>query len=273
MRLGSRWRTLTLLGLLALVATVLYAHDLFIKLDSYFLVPNTRMVVPVLNGTFTVSENSIARDRILDLSVVHHGERKRLATTLWAPEGDTTRFTLQTGEAGTYVMGVSTKPRDLGLSAVDFNEYLEHDGIPDVLAERRRSGELAKDVVERYHKHVKAVLQVGDRRSDDFATPLGYPAEIVPVANPYSLQAGQTLRVLCLVDGNPVPNQLVIAGGEDADGRPIKERATRTDGRGATTVRLDRGGRWYVKFIHMVRSPNAEIDYESKWATLTFEIR
>ena len=31
-------------------------------------------------------------------------------------------------------------------------------------------------------------------------------------------------------------------------------------------------GRWYVKFIHMVRASEPGLDYESKWATLTFEI-
>jgi hypothetical protein len=33
------------------------------------------------------------------------------------------------------------------------------------------------------------------------------------------------------------------------------------------------GGRWYVKFIHMVRVTEPGLDYESKWATLTFETR
>jgi hypothetical protein len=38
-------------------------------------------------------------------------------------------------------------------------------------------------------------------------------------------------------------------------------------------VTLDAAGKWYVKFIHMARANRAGLDYESKWATLTFEIR
>lgn len=267
-----RAKATLLAGLLTAAAGALNAHDLFIKLDSFFVEPNTQIQVPVLNGTFSVSENAITSDRVLDLSLVSGGSRKRLATTLWTAAGDTTWLTLQTGASGSYVVGVSTRARDLELSAADFNEYLEHDGIPDVLQARRQSGELARDVVERYHKHVKAVFQVGERRSDDFAEILGYPAEIIPLDNPYSLEVGGILRIRCLVDGNPVARQLVIAGGDGSAG-VISERSARTDADGMATFRVDGPGKWYVKFIHMVRSPEEGIDYESKWATLSFEVR
>lgn len=267
-----RVKTLMSIGLLTLVTAVVSAHDLFIKLDSYFLDPNTRVRIPLLNGTFLLSENSITPDRVLDLSVVSGGSRTPLATTPWTAVGDTTWLSLQTGASGTYVVGVSTKPRELALSAVDFNEYLEHDGIPDVLEERRKRGELAKDVVERYHKHVKAVFQVGERRTDDFAGTLGYPAEIVPLDNPYNLGSTKTVRVRCLVDGRAVANQLLIAGAESSTGL-IDERSTRTDVNGVASFRIDQPGKWYVKFIHMARSAEHGIDYESKWATLTFEVR
>ena len=34
---------------------------------------------------------------------------------------------------------------------------------------------------------------------------------------------------------------------------------------------LSAPGRWFVKFIHMVPG-TGRVDYESKWATLTFEV-
>ena len=103
----------------------------------------------------------------------------------WVPHGDSTLLTIETGAAGTYVVGASIRHSEIDLQAADFNEYLEHDGIPDVLEARHRDNELGKDVRERYSKHVKAVFQVGDARTDDFSAILGYPAEIVPLNNPY----------------------------------------------------------------------------------------
>lgn len=87
---------------------------------------------------------------------------------------------IQTGESGTYVVGVSTKPKEIDLKAAEFNDYLGHDGIPDTLAARRKMNELNKDVRERYSKHVRTIFQVGDQRSDDYKRPLNYPVEIIP---------------------------------------------------------------------------------------------
>ncbi len=255
--------------LLLLVASVALAHDLFLKLDTYFVEPHTRVRIPVLNGTFTKSENFVARDRLADISVVSPRGRAKLApAAAWGPGPDSTSLlSVELGDAGTYVAGASTRPREISLSAADFNAYLAEDGLPDVLAARRLDNELGKDARERYSKHVKAVFQVGQARTPEFATVFGYPAEIVPLENPYTLGSGATLRVRCLVDGRAVANQTVLWGG------PAAERSTRTDSAGVAQVTLDATGKWYVKFVRMVRANRAGLDYESKWATLTFEVR
>lgn len=277
-----RSRTVLVSSIFLCIATILYAHELYIKFDSYLLEPNTSVSVPILNGTFDVSENSISRDRVTDISVVSPTGRAHIDTARWIAEGDTTFLTFETGEEGTYVVGASTRPRDLGLAAADFNEYLDHDGIPDVLEARRRNDELDVDVQERYSKHVKAVVQVGDKvttpkswwqfwKGDELAytTVLGYPAEIVPLVNPYAITVGNELQVRCLVDGSPVASQLVVAGQEG--GRNMMQ--TRTDEDGVATLQLDTAGNWFVRFINMVPLAGGDADYESKWATLTFHLR
>ena len=267
-------RTILVAGTLLLIASVALAHDLFLKLDTYFLEPHARMRIRVLNGTFTKSEGFVATERLADISVVSPSGRTRLpAATVWSRGPDSASvLTVEVGDAGTYVVGASTRTREIQLAAQDFNSYLEEDGLPDVLEARRRDNELGQGARERYSKHVKAVLQVGGARTPGFSAALGYPAEIVPLDNPYALARGAPLRVGCLVDGRPVGNQTVIWGGEK-DGQAFAQRSTRTDTAGVAVVAPDQAGRWYVKFIHMVRVTEAGLDYESKWATLTFEIR
>ena len=266
----------TLVGLLlALTATALFAHDLFIKPDSYFVEPNSSATIPILNGTFELSENSITADRVLDVSIAAGGKRHTPPIDSWSAgeEQDTTYLRVETKSPGTYVIGASTRHREFSLSAADFNAYLEHDGIPDVLEARRREGELEKDVRERYGKHVKAIVQVGNERTDDYSVRLGYSAEIVPLMNPYALSAGDDIVVQCLVDGEPVSGQLAILGGQSADSM-IAERIGRTDESGKIRFTIDRPGHWYIKFINMVKLESSpDIDYESKWATLTFAVR
>jgi hypothetical protein len=258
------------LALTLAVATLAAAHDLFLKLETYFVPPRATVRVAVLNGTFTVSEAAVGPERLADLSLVTPQGRETLSRALWQPSGDSTWLTLHTQKPGTYVVGASTLARVLTLSADDFNKYLKEDGLPDVLQGRADRGELGKPARERYQKHVKALLQVGEARTIDYETRLGYPAELVPLTNPYDAQVGDTLAFWCLVDGKAVPDQVVLAGGDGPGGeRALAEG--RSDAQGVVRFAIAAPGRWFIKFVHMVPG-SGRVDYESKWATLTFEI-
>lgn len=260
-------------ALLLFVVTVLAAHDLFIKPAAFFLAPNTASRALIVNGTFTRSENSITWDRVRDVSIVGPAGRSHADVSAWSAKGDTSVLRFTTGAAGTYVLGVSTLPRELRLEGKEFNAYLESDGVPDVLAARRASGDITKAARERYQKHIKAMVQVGDTHSDAYATPLGYPAELIPVANPYALESGAPLRLRVLVDGQPVANQYVVSGGRTPAGGRIAAAGYRSDSAGIVHIPLRAAGQWYVKFIHMTKVADDTVDYESKWASLTFEVR
>lgn len=259
--------------LLALGATSLAAHDLFLKPFDFFVAPGSEARVRVLNGTFEKSENAVARNRLRDLSVVTPGGVQRADTTAWSDTGDTSVFTFRTGAAGTYLIGASTLPRGIRLDGKQFNEYLASDGVPDVLAARHRAGALEQPSHERYSKHVKTVLQVGEPRTGGFDTVLGYPAELVPLDNPYAIKVGQSLRVRALVDGKPVANQFVVAGGRTPSGARLQVQQVRSSADGVARVTVGSRGYWYVKFIHMVPVTGDSVNYESKWATLTFRVR
>lgn len=254
---------------LALGSGLLRAHDLFIKMDSYFVSPNTAVTLPIINGTFVLSENAITPDRVGDVSLVVNGRRTTLGLDGWTAETDTTFLQLRTGDAGTYVVGVSTLPRTLGLDGPDFNEYLAVDGIPDMLVDRAANRELNDEAWEEYSKHIKAVFQVGDARTGGLDVALGYPAELVPLVNPYELTVGGEMIVRALVDGEPVAGQLVLVGG-DGD---MASTEGRTDDGGVFRFTLDAPGRWYAKFINMRKTDREGLTHESKWATLSFEIR
>jgi uncharacterized GH25 family protein len=266
-------RKILILVLLLIVVVSAQAHDLFLRLDTYFLPPNSSAVVRLLNGTFQKSEGLVARERMRDISVRAPDLRRPIADSVkWRNQGETTIMDLQTGGPGTYVVGISTNPKEISLKAADFNDYLAHDGLPDILAARRKSDELNFDVRERYSKHVRAIFQVGDVLSDDYKSPLGYPVEIIPQQNPYSLKRGQILRVFCSLEGQPLVNQFVIAGWEDANGK-IHTNETRTNTSGVAQFKLSDTGKWFVKFIYMQPIAEQGLNYESKWASLTFELR
>lgn len=138
-------RAITITAILMLgVAATLAAHDLFLKPATFFLAPNAASQAYIVNGTFTRSENSVTLDRVRDVSVVGPAGRAHPDPAAWSDKGDTSVLRFTTGAAGTYALGVSTLPRALRLEAKDFNAYLASDGVPDVLATRRKNGELAR---------------------------------------------------------------------------------------------------------------------------------
>jgi len=266
-------RIITGCATLLLVVVAAQAHDLFLKLDSYFLPPNSKANVRVLNGTFQKSDGTVARERLADLSLHGPGLTRASADSIeWRAEEKTSVMEIQTGDPGTYLVGISTRPREIALKAADFNEYLSHDGIPDTLAARRKNNELGKDVRERYSKHVRTIFQVGDKLSDDYQKPLNYPVELIPQQNPYALKVGRTIAVLCLLEGRPIRNQFVMAGWESRGGK-LHTLSARSDAKGIARIRLGGAGKWYVKFIHMTPISEPNLNYESKWASLTFEIK
>ena len=259
-------------ALLAVAAASLSAHDMFLKLDNYFPTRGDTIRVPLLNGTFTKSENGIGWERVREYVVVAPNGVSHPDPREWSIVRDTTRFELPLKTEGTWVVGVATKPNVIALKGADFNAYLKEEGITDILALRKKHGQLDKSVRERYAKNVKAVFQVGDERTAQVSTALGFPAEIVPLDNPYVGQRSGTLRMRCDVDGKPVAGLTVLVGSQKGHDKP-KERSLVTDAHGVITIRINRSGRWYVKFVRMAPVAGGDVDYESKWATLTFEVR
>ncbi len=255
----------------SLVASI-FAHDLFLKTDSFFLQPNAKFTVKIMNGTFQSSEGAVSYARLNDVSVIAAGQTTHPKETDFTKNDTTAFMNLTTGAAGTYVVGLSTKSREIALKAAEFNEYLKEDGLPDTLEDRRKTGELEKDVKERYSKHVKAILQVGKNQTDDYKTVLGYPVELVPQQNPYKLNKGDSIEILCLKNGVPLAGQVVLAGREEKEKLTLAPEL-RSDKNGIVKLRLDGPGKWFVKFINMAKLDDPNLNYESKWTTLTFEMR
>lgn len=200
--------------LLVFVFIVFSSHDMFLKLDSYFLQPNSSATIFLYNGTFEKSDNVIARNRMIDASLVSNGNRTRVDTTHWSEKDSMTILSFKTGEEGTYVAGVSTEARSIAMDAEAFNSYLKHDGVLDMIEWRVSNHATGQDAVEKYSKHVKAIVQVGNKKTDDWETVLGYPIEFVPLTNPYELHTGDDIQVKLLSEGKPLANQLVYVGSQ-----------------------------------------------------------
>lgn len=125
------------------------------------------------------------------------------------------------------------------------------------------------DVRERYSRYLKSLLQAGSRHDETYKRELGFALEIIPLANPYELKVGDSVKVKVLFEGKPLPNAKVFADNREAGSTRTQQARTTPDGIAA--LELDRSGFWLVRLVHMRRCADvAEADWESFWAAYSF---
>lgn len=264
---------LAYVGCLFALLVLFSSHELFLKSDSYFLQKGEPAEIFLFNGTFDNSENAITTDRIIGAQI--HGTNYDFMPkdSDYTIREKVTYLKFTPVESGTYAAGISTLPRMIELGPEDFEEYLGHEGLEDMIAERKEKGLENQSVREKYSKHVKAILQVGCTRTDHFSKEFGYPIEFVPVKNPYTLKLGDRATFKLLFNGKPLAGQGVhISSRNDGVNPFAKEIPSRTDDQGHVSFEITETGHWYVATIHMVESPEKDVEYESNWATITFQV-
>jgi len=103
-----RRKTLVIALLAPLIAMTASAHDLFLRLDSYFLSPNSKATVRLLNGTFQRSDGAVARERLADVSLYAPDLPRPSAELIsWRTDEKTSIMEIQTGSRGTYLVSIS----------------------------------------------------------------------------------------------------------------------------------------------------------------------
>jgi uncharacterized GH25 family protein len=171
---------------------------------------------------------------------------------------------------GVALAAISVEPKFIHLKAADFNEYLKHDGLPQVLALRKKTGQLETEAREMYAKFAKAILKVGEGGSQNLATkPVGLRIEIVPLEDPHQLSAaGGSLPVQVLWEGQPLQGVYVYPL---ADGGNEYHEGYETDADGKTAIPIKGVGLWSLHCIYMrPYSDTSKADWESFFATTTF---
>ncbi len=183
--------------------------------------------------------------------------------------------------AGVAMVWVSLHPKVLTLKPTLVKEYTDEIGAaPEFLATWQKATD--KTWRERYSKHAKSFLRVGANPSDtSWAVHTGQPLELVPLRNPTALAAGDSLTVLALRCGVPLPN--VAIGVESAGaghGALVK-----TDAAGKALVIFPKRGRWLVSTTYLnyanrvgalcekpLPGDTVTVGYVSQFATMTLDV-
>lgn len=170
---------------------------------------------------------------------------------------------------GLFVLGYQSRPTPLRLEARKFEAYLAEEGLEGILALRAEREESAKPGREIFSRCAKALVASGGARSGGHDRRLGLPLELIPETDPFE-SAGPGLSVRLLFQERPLEGALVAAVSRE---EPGKKLAARSDRDGRVVLDLAAGRTWLVTAVHMVQAPaGTDADWESLWASLTFEI-
>jgi hypothetical protein len=247
------------------------AHDLYLLPSAFRVDKGASLGIAFHNGdSFPESEVAPLLARLRDAHVT--GQAGTAPVTNLRIVGKETIGEARIPGSGNLLVSVSTVPNFLSLAPDKFLEYLKEESLTDVIAWREKHGETSKPSRERYTKFAKSLVQSG--ASDDFYRhSLDFPIEIIPFADPSTVHAGGTLPVQVMLRGKPAAG-IPVESAWTSQGKSKTTLIGRTGADGRISVPIAQPGRFRLHSLHMERCAEPAVaDWESLWASLTFEIR
>ncbi|EXJ15678.1 DUF4198 domain-containing protein [Imhoffiella purpurea] len=241
---------------LALLPIASQAHDYWIMPGTFDPAPGT-----LLEAHFTSGHGYFVDESVPDVTGFRAFERlpdgREIA--LAYQQLNATRATLSAvmlGE-GTYMLGaVSTRPQFWSRTKSGHAPGQKME-VPDAV------------VTTRYLKSIKTFVTVG-QPSGGWDAALGHEIELIPLANPTTLSAGDRLAVRVLLHGRPIADAEVHAvhQGFESEEREAAV-STATNAEGEAEIALDRPGPWLVYArVEREAPPASGVDRENLRAYL-----
>ncbi len=260
------WRGFFLLAAAASVSPLL-GHDMWIEPATFL--PETGQIVGVRLrvGRGLLGDPLPRNPALVKEFVVEDKEGRK--PVVGRSGADPAGF-LRVAAPGLLVVGYSSNPSPVELTADKFNQYLKEEGLDSVIALRTRRNESTEGAHEVFSRCAKSLLNSGSSNDAQGDRRLGFTLELVAERNPYALRAGGELPVRLTYENRPLAGALVVAINRL---NPAEKVAARSDRSGRVKLRLHSGGMWLVKAVHMVPAPTGSgAEWTSYWASLTFEL-
>jgi uncharacterized GH25 family protein len=252
--------------MVVLAPAVAQAHDFWIEPALYRVPAKSTIDVRLCVGVnFEGKPVERKADRVVRFEALGPGGGR----PIMGDDGAEPAGTVELDKPGLYILVHQNSHARIELEAVKFEEYLKEEGLDAIIRERAARGQSKHGAREVYARYAKSLVCVGENPSGE-DRPTGLPLELVLESKPCALRAGDRLVVLLLLEGKPLPGIQLTALNR---GAPNKRIVTRTDKSGRATFMLADGGVWMIAGVHMRPAARTlEADWESFWASITFEI-
>jgi uncharacterized GH25 family protein len=244
------------------------AHDCWLQPSSYRPALQDKLEVSIQVGVAWKGEeqvrNPLRIERLVQLG--SKGERPIVGIDGKVPAG-----LLRATVAGPTVLAYQSHSAFLENLAPKFEAYLHEEGLERIVDERKAKAESDKPVRELYMRCAKALVRVDGQTGAEFLKPVGLRFELVPLVDPHTERKDDKFGVQLSFDGKPSEGILVMAQPKSA---PEKVQKLRSDAQGRVEFDAIGADTWLIKAVHMERAADpAKADWQSYWASLTFEVQ
>jgi uncharacterized GH25 family protein len=243
------------------------AHDFWIEPSSFHPAVGSELAISLRVGEHFRGDPVPRADRLIARFVLSSAAGETPIGGL--PATDPAGF-VRISSPGFFLIGYRSNRTPITLEPEKFEKYLADEGLDRVLEARAARDERGKPGKEVYSRCAKSLVAGNGSGQAGFDRILGLTLELVAESSPLKTRPGGKMPFRILYEGKPLAGALVKAIAlEDPD----NTLSARSNAQGRVAFVLARKGVWLVKAVHMAPSPpEAGADWESLWASLTFEI-
>lgn len=249
-------------------ASVAIGHEFWIEPDSFRIPGGAPLIAQLKNGQeFAGTSLSYYEPRFDRFDIIQGST----VLPVTGRAGDLPALTTDLPGPGLWAVVQETRPQILTYTEwAKFQAFADHKDFPDIQARHTARGLPMSGFKERYTRHAKALVAVGDGAGGDRDT--GMQTEFVALANPYTDPLTDGLPVRLLYQGTPRPDAQVEIFDRAPDGS-VQITVTRTDPRGEALIPV-RPGHTYLLDAVVLRPAQAETGaaWRTLWAALTFAV-
>ncbi len=167
---------------------------------------------------------------------------------------------------GYYLIGYESRPSVVEVEGELLERYLAEEGLEPFFR-----GDPRGPIQDHFSRCAKSLLYAGGTGapSGGYDRTLGLAFELIPESDPARLAPGAGLPLRLLLAGKPAANVQVSARSRV---RPLDKVLGRTDAQGRVSLPIAGPGLWLVGAVYLRPLAGQADEWESLWASLTFEI-
>lgn len=256
--------------LLAAGTVIAQANEAWLKPRKFVYQPGESALISFETGdNFIGTPWDLRIDAIQKLELHQQDRSENLKPSVKTTGKDNLEIPLP--HEGTSLIALETTPTQSIQPADQFNQYIKAEGLDDAYYAREQAKALASPAVERSTRYIKLALQVGEKKDDISMKALGFPLEIIPQANPYTIKKGQPLKFTIHWKGKPWFGTRVKVWNREDSRTTIQNVYTGKDG--SIEMIVSNTGPWMISTVMMEPAREPGVQWQSYQSTFIFGVQ